>query len=57
MQEALKNMHFRVKFNLLCDFYTHANRDVLQYNDVTVPLALTDFDELENKTPPQSVDG
>lgn len=29
----------------------------MQYDDVTVPLALTDCDVLNNKSPPQSVEG
>lgn len=33
------------------------HRDILQYDDVTVPLALTDCDVLNNKSPPQSVEG
>lgn len=29
----------------------------MQYDDVTVPLALTDCDILNNKPPPQSIEG
>ena len=32
-------------------------RDVVRYDDVTTPLALTDSDELEDKPPPQSLEG
>jgi tRNA pseudouridine13 synthase len=31
--------------------------DVVRYDDVTTPLALTDCDELENKPPPRAVEG
>ena len=32
-------------------------REVLHYNDVTIPLTLSDVDSLENKPHPQSVPG
>lgn len=45
------NIAFLSINNLLC------HRDVLQYDDVTIPLALTDCDILNNKLPPQTVEG
>ena len=35
--------------------HTHTLREVLYYNDVTIPLTLSDIDCLEHKPHPQSV--
>ena len=41
---------------LLSVFLPHT-REVLHYNDVTIPLTLSDVGSLENKPHPQSVPG
>jgi tRNA pseudouridine13 synthase len=61
---TLQQFNHKVKEFTLYGSYRHivvkpkdVEWDVLMYNDVTVPLALTDCDLLDNKPTPESIEG